>query len=193
MPYSVRNQRPSPLHIPDADLRLEPGETVTVGGALAAVGPTVDARARGDHLVVPDPAASPRTAGGSPRAVALRSATCSAARAAVPHWAIATRQRSCPRVCWLGCNGVITGYVTIPPPVTAGRCPAAAGDRAPAPGGDPARDRCGITDESPGRSVDCGARWRRAEAPSAPAHPLPAPLLAQGTAVCDGPPVCAPP
>ena len=30
MPYIVRNQRPSSLHIPDAGLRLDPGEMVTV-------------------------------------------------------------------------------------------------------------------------------------------------------------------
>jgi len=173
MPYIVRNQRPSPLHIPDAGLRLEPGETVTVTAlspqlaqmsALGIVAITSTALAPVPLAVAPAPL-PPATPPALPPAPPSRSGHRNAAEVLPP--------RLLARV-----QCVVTGYVTIPPPVTtadARRQQLVALQRQGATPCDIAKAL-----QVSRRQV---SRWLRAlsvgDIPSPGDHPLPAPLLAQ--------------
>jgi len=53
MRYTIRNLRPSVLHIPDAALRLTPGQTTVVGNLTSQMGALVAAQAL--EVVVADP------------------------------------------------------------------------------------------------------------------------------------------
>lgn len=177
MLYIVRNQRPSPLHIPDAGLRLEPGETVTV----AALSPQlVQLSALGLVAITassptPPPAPVPLAVAPAPLPSAVPPALPPAPPSRTGHRNAAEvlPPRLLARV-----QRVITGYVTIPPPVTAADARRQQVIALQRQGATPREIAAALPMSR--RQV---SRLRRAlataAAPSAPAHPLPAPLLAQ--------------
>lgn len=167
MPYSVRNQRPSPLHIPDAGLRLEPGETVTVAALspqliqLSALGLVAITAPSPPPAPVPLPSAVPPAL---PPAPPSRTGHRNAAEVLPPRL-LARVQR------------VVTGYVTIPPPVTAADARRQQVIALQRQGATPREIAAALPMSR--RQVSRLRRALAAAAPSAPAHPLPAPLLAQ--------------
>lgn len=171
MSYNLRNQRPSTLHIPDARLRLGPGQRVTV----AALSPQLTHLVAIGALVMEPAVLEPR-----PTPVPLEVPV-------VPVEQTVTRQTEpdhrnaaavLPPRLLARVQRVITGYVTIPPPVTAA---------------DARRQQLVALQHQGATSREIAAAFQMsrrhvnrllramaaAEMPSAPAHPLPAPLLAQ--------------
>jgi hypothetical protein len=155
------------LHIPDAGLRLEPGETVTV----AALSPQlVQLSALGlVAITAPSPTPAPLPPAVPPALPPAPPPSRTGHRNAaevLPPRLLARVQR------------VITGYVTIPPPVTAADARRQQVIALQRQGATPREIAAALPMSR--RQV---SRLRRAlaaaAAPSAPAHPLPAPLLAQ--------------
>lgn len=167
MPYHLRNSRPSPLHIPDAGLRLEPGQQVIVASltpqltSLLAIG----ALALVSTPLAPVPPEMPVTSADPTAMRQTRSGHRNAAEVLPPRL-LARVQR------------VVTGYVTIPPPVT--RADQRRHTLA-------ALHRQGATPHDIAAALQVSRRHvarllrslSAADAPASPAHPLPAPLLAQ--------------